>query len=104
MQVPMKAFPEVYSLQVGYIDDRFGPLGLAGVVVLALTAILIISIVDFVDQLNQNRPAPAPIPALGLDAAASLMSLSSSSAQPSLMSSPSLRSHPFGNPALQRSS
>jgi len=50
--------------QVGYIDDRWGPLGLAGVVALALTAILIISIADFVDQLKATRaPAPAPAPA-----------------------------------------
>lgn len=33
--------------QVGYIDDRFGPLGLAAVVTLALTAIFVISVVDF---------------------------------------------------------
>ena len=42
--------------QVGYIDDRFGPLGLAAVVVLALTAILIISIVDFAEQLKRKEP------------------------------------------------
>ncbi|KAK9825865.1 hypothetical protein WJX81_006134 [Elliptochloris bilobata] len=48
---------------VGYIDDRWGPLGLAGVVALALTAILIISIADFVDQLKaQHTHAPAPAP------------------------------------------
>ncbi|KAK9918747.1 hypothetical protein WJX75_006519 [Coccomyxa subellipsoidea] len=47
--------------QVGHIDDRFGPLGLAGVVVLALTAILIISIVDFVQQMQaKDGPPPAP--------------------------------------------
>lgn len=44
-------------VQVGYIDDRFGPLGLAAVVVLALTAIFIISIADLVLQLRVNsRP------------------------------------------------
>lgn len=49
------------SAQVGHIDDRFGPLGLAGVVVLALTAILIISIVDFVQQMQaKDGPPPAP--------------------------------------------
>ena len=42
--------------QVGYIDDRFGPLGLAIVVVLALTAIFIISIVDFILQLQTTHP------------------------------------------------
>lgn len=44
---------------MGYIDDRFGPLGLAAVVVLALTAILIISIVDFAEQLKRKEPHPA---------------------------------------------
>lgn len=39
-------------MQPGYIDDRLGPLGLAGVVVLALTAIFIISITDFILQLR----------------------------------------------------
>lgn len=48
---------------MGYIDDRWGPLGLAGVVALALTAILIISIADFVDQLQTKQHAPAPAPA-----------------------------------------
>lgn len=38
--------------QVGYIDDRFGPLGLAVVVVLALSAIFVISITDFILQLR----------------------------------------------------
>jgi len=37
---------------VGYIDDRFGPLGLAVVVVLALSAIFVISITDFILQLR----------------------------------------------------
>jgi hypothetical protein len=77
--------------QVGYIDDRFGPLGLAAVVVLALTAILIISVVDFVDQLHRDRPAAAPPPLLSQ--AASLLT----------QQRPSLRSQPFGDVALQRS-
>ena len=46
------AYMTVVTMQVGYIDDRFGPLGLAVVVVLALTAIFIISIADFVIQLR----------------------------------------------------
>jgi len=37
---------------VGYIDDPRGPLGLAGVVVLALTAILILEVLDFVAALK----------------------------------------------------
>ena len=41
--------------QVGYIDDRFGPLGLAVVVTLALTAIFIISIADFIIQMRASR-------------------------------------------------
>lgn len=41
--------------QVGYIDDRFGPLGLAVVVVLALSAIFVISITDFVLQLRVSH-------------------------------------------------
>ena len=70
-------------MQVGYIDDRFGPLGLAAVVVLALTAILIISIVDFVEQMKHSKgPPPAPPAPLG-----------------PLSESASLRSSPFG---LQR--
>ncbi len=53
-----------FLLQVGYIDDRFGPLGLAAVVVLALTAILIISIVDFAEQLHAEKGgSPPPWPA-----------------------------------------
>ena len=40
--------------QVGYIDDRFGPLGLAAVVTLALTSIFIISVVDFTLDLIQK--------------------------------------------------
>ena len=54
-------------MQVGYIDDRFGPMGLAAVVVLALTAILIISIVDFVEQLHASKggtPSPPAGPPL----------------------------------------
>ncbi len=47
-------------MQVGYIDDRFGPLGLAVVVVLAQTAILIISIVDFVSELGKKHAGPSP--------------------------------------------
>lgn len=52
-------------MQVGYIDDRFGPLGLAAVVVLALTTILIISIVDFAEQLHSGKggsPQPSGPP------------------------------------------
>ena len=53
-------------LQVGYIDDRFGPLGLATVVVLALTAILVLSLVDFAEQLRSGRQSGGPPPpALG---------------------------------------
>ena len=43
------------NLQVGYIDDPRGPLGLAGVVVLALTAILILEILDFVAALKAHH-------------------------------------------------
>ncbi|CAL8471696.1 g11238 [Coccomyxa elongata] len=69
--------------QVGYIDDRFGPLGLAAVVVLALTAILIISVIDFVEQMKGDKgPPPGPPAPLG-----------------PLSESASLRSGPFG---LQR--
>lgn len=42
-------------VQVGYIDDPRGPLGLAGVVVLALTAILILEVLDFVDALKSHH-------------------------------------------------
>ena len=43
------------QLQVGYIDDPRGPLGLAGVVVLALTAILILEVLDFVAALKARK-------------------------------------------------
>ena len=43
---------DVYLLQVGYIDDPRGPIGLAGIVVLALTAILILEVMDFVTALK----------------------------------------------------
>lgn len=42
------------AVQVGYIDDRFGPLGLAAVVTLALTSIFIISVVDFTMDMIQR--------------------------------------------------
>lgn len=42
----------VPATQVGYIDDPRGPIGLAGVVVLALTAILILEVLDFVNALK----------------------------------------------------
>ena len=41
-------------MQIGYIDDRFGPLGLAAVVTLALTSIFIISVVDFTLDMVQK--------------------------------------------------
>ncbi len=41
--------------QVGYIDDQNGPVCLAVVVVLALTAIFIVSSVDFVQQLHHKQ-------------------------------------------------
>ncbi len=72
-----------HAAQVGHIDDRFGPLGLAGVVVLALSAILIISIVDFVQQM-QSKTGPPPAPPAPTDP---------------LPDPTSLRSDPFG---LQR--
>lgn len=40
------------ALKVGYIDDPRGPIGLAGIVVLALTAILILEVMDFVQALK----------------------------------------------------
>lgn len=43
------------GLQVGYIDDPRGPLGLAGVVILALTAILILEVLDFVAALKAHN-------------------------------------------------
>ena len=46
---------ETCLVQVGYIDDPRGPLGLAGVVVLALTAILILEVLDFVDALKSRH-------------------------------------------------
>ena len=89
-------------VQVGYIDDRFGPLGLAGVVVLALTAILIISVVDFIEQMRKGTPpsgAPPPLsaPAALLDRV--LHHTPAAAAHPH--AAPSLRSAPFG--ALQAS-
>ena len=51
--------------QIGYIDDRYGPLGLAAVVVTALTAILIVSLVDSMHGGaggGADPPAPPPPP------------------------------------------
>jgi len=42
---------------VGHFDDRVGPLGLCAAVVLALTTILVISVVDFVELLKSRPPA-----------------------------------------------
>ena len=39
--------------QVGFIDDRYGPQGLAVVVVLALLAIFVVSVVDFAMDILQ---------------------------------------------------
>ena len=44
-------------LQVGYIDDQRGPVCLAAVVVLALSAIFAVSLVDFVQQVNHSSKA-----------------------------------------------
>ena len=49
--------------QVGYIDDRFGPLALSWVVVAALSAILIVSMVDFAKSLSPDAPPSPPAPA-----------------------------------------
>ena len=48
--------------QVGYIDDRFGPLALSWVVVAALSAILIVSMVDFAKSMSPPDAPPAPTP------------------------------------------
>ena len=65
--MPLLCLPPV---QPQHFDDRVGPLGLCAAVVTALTAILICSIVDFVDFLEQAKsgggdtptPSPAPSP------------------------------------------
>eukprot|EP00891_Asterochloris_glomerata_P008493 jgi/Astpho2/8493/e_gw1.00125.54.1_t len=44
--------PPHLLVQIGYIDDPRGPLGLSAVVITALTAILILSIVDFVETMK----------------------------------------------------
>ena len=44
-----------FVTQVGYIDDPRGPIGLAGIVVLALTAILILEVLDFADALKSRK-------------------------------------------------
>ncbi|KAK9807603.1 hypothetical protein WJX72_003876 [[Myrmecia] bisecta] len=54
---------QIARKQVGYIDDRFGPYGLAAVVTSALTAILVLSLVDFIEMLRNSSFAPAPAPA-----------------------------------------
>ena len=46
--------------QVGYIDDRFGPLALSWVVIAALSAILIVSMVDFAKSMSPDAPPDAP--------------------------------------------
>lgn len=50
--------------QASYIDDRRGPLLLAGLVTSALSAIFILSLVDFYDSITDKGgqpPAPAPV-------------------------------------------
>ena len=44
--------PRHLPVQIGYIDDPRGPLGLSAVVITALTAILVLSIVDFVETMK----------------------------------------------------
>lgn len=51
--------------QAAYIDDRRGPLLLAGLVVSALTAIFMVSAVDLFDQIKHggiSPPSPSPLP------------------------------------------
>lgn len=42
------------------MDDRTGPLGLCVAVVIALFAILILSLVDFISVMNAKAPGPPP--------------------------------------------
>lgn len=49
--------------QAAYIDDRRGPLLLAGLVVSALTAIFMVSAVDLIDQIEHGGTSP-PSPSL----------------------------------------
>jgi hypothetical protein len=46
-------------------DDRVGPLGLCAVVVTALVAILLVSLVDFYDYMNEPVGPPPPPTGLG---------------------------------------
>ena len=52
--VPLDADALCPCVQVGYIDDRYGPLCLAAVITLALSGIFIVSVIDFVQQLRSE--------------------------------------------------
>lgn len=60
---------QIAMKQAAYIDDRKGPLLLAGLVVGALSAIFIVSLVDFYDTFTRHEgpsPAPSPLPGINL--------------------------------------
>ena len=51
--MPVKLYGFMLArVQVGYIDDRYGPLCLAAVITLALSGIFIVSAIDFWQQLH----------------------------------------------------
>eukprot|EP00877_Chromochloris_zofingiensis_P009475 jgi/Chrzof1/4781/Cz14g26070.t1 len=66
----------------GHFDDRLGPLGLCVAVVLALSAILVVSIIDFVEAMKSRGDgdgggdAPSPSPAGPSPALSSLLEAS----------------------------
>lgn len=70
------------ALQPGHFDDRLGPLGLCVAVVLALSAILVVSIIDFVEAMKSRGDgdgggdAPSPSPAGPSPALSSLLEAS----------------------------
>lgn len=58
---------QIAMKQASYIDDRRGPLLLAGLVVAALSTIFLVSVVDMIDQMGGGDvPPPPPMPEMEL--------------------------------------
>jgi hypothetical protein len=53
---------QIAMKQAAYIDDRRGPLLLAGLVVTALSAIFIVSAADLIEQISDGNGGDAPPP------------------------------------------
>jgi hypothetical protein len=62
-------------------DDRRGPLGLAGVIVAALSLIFLVSLVDLVSTIKHHGEAPSPPPAAAPGPAASIAAVAAAAAR-----------------------